>query len=90
MAGPAIRDGGLLIGVSSGTDRAREAAGDRVRVTYLLVEPDHGGLEALAALAEAGALRANVARTFPLEQAARAHRIGETGRARGKLVITIG
>lgn len=86
---PAIRDGGLLIGVSSGTDRAREAAGDRVRVTYLLVEPDHGGLEALAALAEAGALRAHVARAFPLEQAARAHRMGETGRARGKLVLTV-
>ena len=86
---PAIRDGGLLIGVSSGTDRAREAAGDPVRVTYLLVEPDHGGLEALAALAEAGALRTRVARTFPLEQAARAHRIGETGRARGKLVLSV-
>jgi NADPH:quinone reductase-like Zn-dependent oxidoreductase len=87
---PALRDDGLPIGVSSGTENAREAAGDLVRVTYLLVEPDHGGLEALAAPAEAGALRAHVARTFPLEQAARAHRMGETGRPEGKLVITVG
>jgi NADPH:quinone reductase-like Zn-dependent oxidoreductase len=86
---PLIRDGGLLIGVSSGTDRARDAAAGRVRVTYLLVEPDHTGLEALAALAAAGALRPHVAQTFPLAQAARAHRMGETGRAPGKLVLTV-
>jgi NADPH:quinone reductase-like Zn-dependent oxidoreductase len=81
---PAIRDGGLLISVSSGADRARNAAAGRVCVSYLAVEPDDTGLEALAALAEAGALRAHVARMFRLEQAARAHRVGGTGRDRGQ------
>jgi NADPH:quinone reductase-like Zn-dependent oxidoreductase len=30
-----------------------------------------------------------VSRTFPLEQAAAAHELGENGRAGGKLVLTI-
>jgi NADPH:quinone reductase-like Zn-dependent oxidoreductase len=86
---PALRDDGLLIGVSSGTDLAREAAGGRVRVAYLLVEPDHVGLEAVAALADRGALRVNVARTFPLVDAVRAHELGEGGSIPGKLVLTV-
>jgi NADPH:quinone reductase-like Zn-dependent oxidoreductase len=86
---PALRDGGLLIGVSSGTDAAHAAAAGRVRVTYLLVEPDHHALEAIAALAADGTLRVHVSRTLPLAQAARAHEIGEAGRTRGKLVLTV-
>jgi NADPH:quinone reductase-like Zn-dependent oxidoreductase len=86
-----LRDGGLLIAVpsASGLEPLREAAGGRVRVTGILVEPDRGGLEALAALVEGGELRVHVERTFPLEEAAAAHEAGETGRTKGKLVLTI-
>ena len=87
---PALRDGGILIGVSSGTAEAEAAAGRRVRVTYLLVEPDHRGLEAIAALVDAGRLAPHVSRTFPLSRAAAAHRLGEHGHVRGKLVLTLG
>jgi NADPH:quinone reductase-like Zn-dependent oxidoreductase len=86
---PALRDGGLLIAVTSGGELASEAAGGRVRVTYVLVEPDRVGLEAIAELADSGRLRVHVARTFPLAQAARAHELGETGQTQGKLVLTI-
>ena len=86
---PALRDGGILVGVSSGTAPAAERARGRVRVEYLLVEPDHVGLEAIAALVDAGALAVHVARTFPLEQAAEAHRLGERGHLQGKLVLTL-
>ena len=86
---PTLRDGGLLIGVSSGTDSASDAARGRVRVRYLLVEPDHCGLEALAALVDAGALHVNVSQTFPLAEVARAHVTGETGHSAGKLVLTM-
>jgi NADPH:quinone reductase-like Zn-dependent oxidoreductase len=85
----ALRDGGLLIGVSSGTDAALRAAAGRVRVTYLLVEPDRCGLEAIASLVSSGRLRVHVAGTFPLAEAARAHEAGEAGHARGKLVLTV-
>jgi NADPH:quinone reductase-like Zn-dependent oxidoreductase len=88
---PSLRDGGLLITVpsSSGLEPLREAAAGRVRVTGILVEPDRAGLEALAALVEAGSLRVHVERTFPLEQAAAAHEAGETGRTQGKIVLTV-
>lgn len=89
---PTLRDGGLFIAVPSGAgvEPLRKLAGDRVRVTGILVEPDRAGMEAIAGLAATGALRAHVARTFPLEQAARAHELGETGRTQGKLVLTVG
>jgi NADPH:quinone reductase-like Zn-dependent oxidoreductase len=89
---PTLRNGGIFITVPSGAgvEALRELAGDRVRVTGILVEPDRVGMEAIAELAATGALRAHVAGTFPLEQAARAHELGETGRTQGKLVLTVG
>ena len=88
---PALRDGGLFIAVpsSSGLEPLLEAAGDRVRVTGILVEPDRAGMEALAGLVEADKLRAHVTRTFPLEEAAAAHEASESGRTQGKLVLTV-
>jgi NADPH:quinone reductase-like Zn-dependent oxidoreductase len=88
---PALRDGGLLVALSSSSDleRAHALAGDRVRITGILVEPDRAGMEALAALVAHGELRPHVERTFPLEQAALAHEAGETGRTRGKLVLVV-
>jgi NADPH:quinone reductase-like Zn-dependent oxidoreductase len=85
-------DGGIFIAVPSGAgiEPLRELAGDRVHITGILVEPDRLGLEALAGLVESGALRIHVSHTFPLEHAARAHELGETGRTQGKLVLTVG
>ena len=87
-----LRDGGLYIIVPSaaGLGELQQLAGDRVRVTGILVEPDRAGMESLAHLAATGALRPTIAETFPLEQAARAHEVGETGRTAGKLVLTAG
>lgn len=86
-----IRDGGIFISVPSGSglDALREAAAGRVRVTGILVEPDRQGMEAIADLAASGALRAEIAQTFPLAEAAGAHELGETGRTQGKLVLTL-
>lgn len=88
---PGLRDGGLFVTLSgSALEPLRERAGGRVGVKAILVEPDRAGLEALAGLVEAGELRPHVSRTFPLEQAARAHELGQTGRTQGKLVLTVG
>jgi NADPH:quinone reductase-like Zn-dependent oxidoreductase len=89
---PALQEGGIFIRVPSASDldEVKELAGGRARVTGILVEPDRYGLEALAGLAEAGELRVHVERTFPLEDAARAHELGEAGRTQGKLVLTVG
>ena len=87
-----LRDGGLFVAVPSASalERLRDLAAGRVRVTNILVEPDRLGLEALAELVEANALRVVVERTFPLAEAAQAHELGEAGRTRGKLVLTTG
>ena len=63
----------------------QEAAAGRVRVAGILVEPDRLGLNDLAAIG----LKPHVDATFPLEEAARAHELGEQGRTRGKIVLTI-
>lgn len=87
---PSLRDGGLIITIPSGTDIAplQQAAGDRVRVTGLLVEPDRLGMEELARLAGEGRLKVKVARTFPLAEAGAAHALLERGDAGGgKLVL---
>jgi NADPH:quinone reductase-like Zn-dependent oxidoreductase len=86
---PALRDGGLQLIVPSSArlPELREAAGNRVRLSGILVEPDRYGLEALAALVDEGALKPHVQQTFPLARAADAHRLAETGRTQGKLVL---
>src|SRR5581483_2732941 len=87
---PALRDGGVLVALStSAATGLREEAAGRVRVEATLVEPDRTGMEALAALAAEGALRPHVERTFPLGEAGEAHRLGETGRTRGKIVLEV-
>lgn len=44
---------------------------------------------AVAELLKTGALRPIVEASFPLEQAAKAHQLGETGRVTGKVVLTV-
>jgi NADPH:quinone reductase-like Zn-dependent oxidoreductase len=88
---PALRDGGLFVTLSgSALEPLRGRAGGRVEVKAILVEPDRAGMEAIAALVESGDLRPHVAETFPLEQAPRAHELGEAGRTQGKLVLAVG
>lgn len=56
---------------------------------YLWVRPDPADLATLADLADAGKLSVSVERTLPLAQAAEAWRLNQSGRTRGKLVLTV-
>ena len=83
---PALRDGGVVVTVSRSSVAALgEAAVDRVRVAGILVEPDRSGLQGLVALG----VRPYVEATFPLAEAGAAHSLGEQGRTRGKIVLTV-
>ncbi|GGK59855.1 NADP-dependent oxidoreductase [Nocardia camponoti] len=53
------------------------------------VDADAPGLPEVAALLESGALRVEVAATFPLEKVAAAHELVATGRTTGKVVLTV-
>lgn len=52
--------------------------------------PDGRDLAAIAALVDEGRIRPVIDRTYPLEAIADAHAYGETGRIRGKVVVTTG
>ncbi|WP_406084903.1 NADP-dependent oxidoreductase [Streptomyces virginiae] len=60
-----------------------------VHASWVLVEPDLGGLREITALVEQGLLKPLVDTVLPLEQAAKAHEIGERGRTTGKIVLTV-
>ncbi len=86
-----LRRGGVLLLIVGHADEALTAtAGSAgVRIVRHLVHPDGPGLARLAELAERGALQVAVEQVFPLDQAARAHELGERGRTRGKLVLSV-
>ncbi|SEG95300.1 NADPH:quinone reductase [Actinacidiphila yanglinensis] len=85
------RPGGLVVSIPGGVpERLSLLAGPAgVRTSPFLVEPDSPALATIAGLVDAGAVRVEVERTFALEQAAEAHRLGEGNRTRGKLVLTV-
>lgn len=86
-----LRPGGVVVSILPvGSDEFYEEA-DRlgVRAVRMLVDADRAGMEEIARLVESGKLRATIAETFPLAEAARAHAEGETGRTTGKLVLVV-
>ncbi|XVV07934.1 NADP-dependent oxidoreductase [Actinosynnema sp. CA-248983] len=88
---PTVKPGGIVVtilGRSQDTLNAA-AAGTGVRTAAVLCEPDRHGLLALADLVERGALHTELDTVLPLEQAAKAHELLETGRTRGKIVLTV-
>ncbi|AYL35221.1 NADP-dependent oxidoreductase [Streptomyces fungicidicus] len=56
---------------------------------YWFVRPDPQDLQHLSDLAAQGTVKIHVSKTFPLEQAAEAHRLSQEGRTRGKIVVTV-
>lgn len=86
-----LRPGGTLVSILPLDDsfpaaQAREA---RVRAGFMLVEPDQAGLRAVADLVNSGKLQVTVDTVVPLEEAAKAHTLGETGRTTGKIVLSV-
>lgn len=57
------------------------STGDSGRATYALAE--------IGDLIESGRFTLPVAQTFPLTDVAQAHRVGEAGHVRGKLVLLV-
>ncbi|MBX9362666.1 NADP-dependent oxidoreductase [Streptomyces massasporeus] len=84
-----LRPGGVLVSILpvGSDDLYEEAERLGVRALRMLVDADRSGMEAIADLVETGKLRATIAGTFPLAEAAEAHALGDTGRTTGKLVL---
>jgi NADPH:quinone reductase-like Zn-dependent oxidoreductase len=71
--------------IASVVDPAVNGMGGR----YVFVRPERHDLEELAGMADAGQLRVVIAKAFPLEQTADAHRLVAGGHVRGKVVVTL-
>jgi len=82
-AAAAAPPGARVVTVSASSVAPLREAG--VNAVGILVEPDRSGLEGLVA----AGVRPHIEATFPLEEAARAHELGEQGRTRGKIVLTV-
>lgn len=86
-----LRPGGILVStVPVGSDNLfRKADELDVRALRMLVDSSSTEMDSITELVESGQLQATIAETFPLDRIADAHRLGETGRTTGKIVITM-
>jgi NADPH:quinone reductase-like Zn-dependent oxidoreductase len=83
-----LRDGGILVSLVGLMREARPPARN-VRATGILVRPDAEQLVRIAELVVSGDLRPVVSHRFGLHEVAAAHRQSETGRTRGKIILTV-
>lgn len=81
-----IKSGGKLVSVAGKPDAAL-AAQHNVQASNILVKPSGTEMAQLADLMAQGHLKTHVERVFPLSQAAEAHRLLETRRVTGKVVL---
>lgn len=86
-----LRPGGIIVSLASPAEAhlAAEARALGLRSTFMITEADQAGMKEIASLAGSGLLRVRIDTVLPLEQAAKAHEIGETGRTTGKIVLTV-
>lgn len=86
-----LRPGGTIVAVPSGVSpELHDAARARgLRASAYLVEPDGASLTRIAKLIDKGVTKVEVEDVLPLADAAEAHRRGERGRTRGKLVLRV-
>lgn len=66
------------------------AARERLGGHYVWVRPSGTDLAELAAMADAGALRVELAAVLDLAETAKAHELSQTGHVRGKVVVRVG
>jgi NADPH:quinone reductase-like Zn-dependent oxidoreductase len=79
-----LRRGGRIVSIATPPEPR-----EHIEVHYIFVRPTGWQLGDLADMVTEGSLRVHVEDTFPLERAADAMERLETGRVRGKLVLTV-
>lgn len=86
-----LKPGGILIDVVGvGVDRTavtEQARAHSVRFVEYFLNPGPADLTGFADLVDRAGVRPSVEETLPLTEAARAHRLIESGRVRGKIVL---
>ncbi|MFC9897375.1 NADP-dependent oxidoreductase [Nocardia sp. NPDC127579] len=87
-----LRPGGIVVSLASPAEDqlAELAAPQGKRARFMAVEADLQGMREIAALAEAGRLRAHIDAVLPIADVAEAHELSAGGRTTGKIVLTVG
>ena len=84
-----LKRGGLLVATAMPPSAERAAAAG-VRAEMMRTPPDGAVLAQIAGLVDAGQIRVAVSHEFALADAAKAHRLGESGQLHGKIVLHVG
>jgi NADPH:quinone reductase-like Zn-dependent oxidoreductase len=84
-----LRPGGLLISTINAPAEDRASAAG-VRGLFVMTEPSATALEKIAELVDNGKLRPVVGAEYALAEAGKAQELSQTGRSRGKIVLTVG
>jgi NADPH:quinone reductase-like Zn-dependent oxidoreductase len=84
-----LRQGGILVATAMPPPPERAAAAS-VRAAFVFTPPRGAVLAQLVERVDDGRLRTVVGQEFSLADAAQAHRLGEAGKARGKMVLHVG
>ncbi|MCB5164715.1 NADP-dependent oxidoreductase [Streptomyces bambusae] len=84
-----LKRGGTLVSVLGVTDADKKAELHDVSVRPFFMRPDGAQLARMAALVDAGALRSRTDSVFPLEAAPQALSRSASGRAKGKVIISV-
>jgi NADPH:quinone reductase-like Zn-dependent oxidoreductase len=84
-----MKKGGMLVATAKPPLPERAAAAG-VRAAFVFTPPRGAVLAQLAERVDAGRLRVLVGQEFALADAAQAHRLGESGKARGKIIFHVG
>ena len=84
-----LKPGGILVSIVGGAKEPvqQAAAAKAVHAKNYLVHSHGGDMRQLAAMLAAGQLRPTISHTYTFNEIAEAHRLIESGRTRGKLIV---
>lgn len=85
---PSVRRGGILVSIA-GAPPEMEAEAHGFTAALLRMKPDMQELAHIGRLVGDGVVKLDVSEVMPLDEIMRAHGLSESGRVRGKIVLTI-
>jgi len=86
-----IKEGGILITIPSGMAESitEKAKAKGINGFFFLVSSNGEDMRSVAELLSTGIVKAHVSQTFPFEEMGKAHLQVETGKTKGKVVVTV-
>lgn len=83
-----VKTGGFIVSIVA-QPSVEKLAARGLKGTVMLVKPNGAQLAEIGALIDAAKVKPHVSAQLPLEDAAKAHEMSETGRTRGKIVLVV-